>query len=97
MSVSIRHGSWLQQSNLTLIEILLITYDIVCRESASNIQNEYSFGPHTAGDWGMFCRETMLVFLEGCSIKIGGPNNAKFFHTVVLLVQIDNKAHKPNL
>jgi transposase-like protein len=22
----------------------------------------------------MFCRETMLVFLEGCSVKIGGPN-----------------------
>jgi hypothetical protein len=22
----------------------------------------------------MFCRETMLVFLEGCSEKIGGPN-----------------------
>jgi len=22
----------------------------------------------------MFCRETMLVFLEGCSLKIGGPN-----------------------
>jgi transposase-like protein len=21
----------------------------------------------------MFCRETMLVFLEGCSVKIGGP------------------------
>jgi hypothetical protein len=22
----------------------------------------------------MFCRQTMLVFLEGCSVKIGGPN-----------------------
>jgi hypothetical protein len=22
----------------------------------------------------MFCREAMLVFLEGCSEKIGGPN-----------------------
>jgi hypothetical protein len=22
----------------------------------------------------MFCRETMLLFLEGCSVKIGGPN-----------------------
>jgi hypothetical protein len=22
----------------------------------------------------MFCGETMLVFLEGCSVKIGGPN-----------------------
>jgi len=23
----------------------------------------------------MFCRETMMVFMEGCSQKIGGPNN----------------------
>jgi hypothetical protein len=22
----------------------------------------------------MFCEETMLVFMEGCSQKIGGPN-----------------------
>jgi hypothetical protein len=25
-------------------------------------------------DWGMFCRETMLVHMEGCSEKIGGTN-----------------------
>jgi len=25
-------------------------------------------------DWGMFCREVMLVLMEGCSEKIGGPN-----------------------
>jgi len=29
---------------------------------------------HTVADWGMFCRETMVVFLEGSSVKIGGPN-----------------------
>jgi hypothetical protein len=25
-------------------------------------------------DWGMFCRESMFLFLEGCSVKIDGPN-----------------------
>ena len=53
---------------------MLLTYDIVHHEPAHQIQNEYSFGGHTVTDWGMFCRETMLVFLEGCSVKIGGPN-----------------------
>jgi hypothetical protein len=76
-SASIRHGSWFQQSKLTLFEIIILTYDFVCRESAFQIQNEYTLIPHTVADWGMFCRETMLVFLEGCSVKIGGPNNRR--------------------
>jgi transposase-like protein len=69
-----RHKSWFQQSNLTLQEIMLLTYDIVCRVPATQIEHEYSFSSHTVADWGMLCRETMLVFLEGCSVKIGGPN-----------------------
>jgi transposase-like protein len=71
---SIRHGSWFQGSNLTFQEVLEITYDIVCREPAHVIQEEYGFSSGTVADWGMFCRETMLVFMEGCSEKIGGPN-----------------------
>ena len=71
---SIRHGSWFQLSNLTLQEVLLLTYDIVCREPALKIQNEYCFSAHTVTDCGSFCRETMLEFLEGGSEKIGGPN-----------------------
>jgi hypothetical protein len=67
-AASIRYGSWFQQSNLTLFEILLLTYDFVCRVSASQIQNEYAFSANTLADWGVFCRETMLVFLEGCSV-----------------------------
>ena len=73
-SASIRHGSWLQLSKLTLLEIILLNYDIVCREPAHKIEKEYGFSDHTVADWGMFCRESMLVFLEGCSVKNGGPN-----------------------
>jgi hypothetical protein len=36
-STSIRHESWFQQSNLTLLQILLLTYDIVCRDPAHRI------------------------------------------------------------
>jgi hypothetical protein len=46
-------------------------YDIVCREPATK---ELCFSSHTIADWGMFNRETMLLFLEGCCVKIGGPN-----------------------
>ena len=73
-SASIKLGSWFQQSNFTLQEILLITYDIVRREQANRIQTEYHLSAHTVTDWGMSCKEAMLVFLEGCSVQIGGPN-----------------------
>jgi hypothetical protein len=38
------------------------------------MQSEYHFGSHPLADWGMFCREVMLVYLERSSVKIGGPN-----------------------
>jgi transposase-like protein len=56
------------------MEIMLITYDIVRREPANQIENEHRLSDHTVADWGMYCRETMLEFLVGCSEKIGGPN-----------------------
>ena len=71
---SIRLGSWFQPGNLTLQEIMLLTYDIVRRDKPTTIREENSHGTHTVADWGMFCRETMQVFLEGSSVKIGGPN-----------------------
>ena len=46
----------------------------MCREFARQIQNELSLVKQTVTDWSMFCRETMLVFLEVCSEKIGGLN-----------------------
>ena len=73
-SQGIRHGSWFQQSNLTFQEVLYLTYDIVCRVPAHQIRREYAFSSKTIADWGMFCRETMLMYVEGCSEKIGFPN-----------------------
>jgi transposase-like protein len=73
-SRSIRHGSCFQQSNLALQEVLYLTYDILRREPAKHIQDEHHFNDHTIAEWGMFCRETLLVYLEGSSEKIGGPN-----------------------
>ena len=73
-SRSTKHGSWLQQSNLTFQEILLISYDLLRSEPACQIQQEYRLSSRTVADLGTFCREPMLVFIEGCSEMIGGPN-----------------------
>jgi hypothetical protein len=43
------------------------------RKPAQHIQHAHHFGDHTIKDWGMFCREAKLVYLEGCSEKIGDP------------------------
>ena len=46
----------------------------MCREPALRIMEEYCLCSCTVADWGMFCRETMLVFMACCSEKLGGPN-----------------------
>jgi hypothetical protein len=73
-SKSIKHGSWFQHSNLTFQEVLLLTYDIVRRVPTKRIEEEHRFSLTTILDWGQFCRETMLVYMQGCSEKMGGPN-----------------------
>ena len=73
-SRSINIGCLFQQSNLTFREILLVTYDIMRRETALRIKEEFCLSSSTVADWGTFCRETMLMFMEGYSEKIGGPN-----------------------
>jgi len=46
----------------------------MCREPAFRTRDEYGLSPNTIADWGMFCKETTLVFMAGCSEKLGGPN-----------------------
>jgi len=41
-TASIRHGCWFLLSNLTLLEIMAITYDILRRDSAHIIENEHN-------------------------------------------------------
>jgi hypothetical protein len=72
-SKSIKHGSWFHHSNLTFQEVLLLTY-IMYHTPANATKHEHGFSPTTLADWGQFCRETMLVYMERCS-EIGGPNN----------------------
>jgi hypothetical protein len=69
-SRSIRHGLWFHNSHLTFQEVLYLTYDILRREPAQQIQYEH----HTITNWGKLCRVALLVYLEGYSEKIGDPN-----------------------
>ena len=68
---SIRHGSWFRQSKLTLQEVMYLTYDIVSRVPAHITHKEHRFSLNTIAQWGLLCGETMLVYMEGCSEKIG--------------------------
>jgi hypothetical protein len=53
---------------------LFLMYDIVRPKPASLVKEEHCFSPTMITDWRQFCRETMLVYMEGCSEKIGGFN-----------------------
>jgi hypothetical protein len=52
---------------------MYLTYDIVRGLPAHIIHKEHRFDSDTIAAWGLFCRETMLVCMEGCSEKIDGP------------------------
>jgi len=63
---------------------MYLKYDAVCRVPAHIIHKEHHFGSDTIAAWGLFRRETMLMYMEGCFEKIGSPtktveiNESKF-------------------
>ena len=59
-SISVRHGSWFLQSNLNVMEVLLLTYDIVRSVPAHTIQQEHHFGSAIVTEWAKLCRGVML-------------------------------------
>lgn len=71
--VSIRQGSWFEKSNMTVEEILKLTY-WWCRDvKQEQIRHELNLASNTAVDWDSFCRETCEVTLLERKEKIGGP------------------------
>jgi len=69
---SLRHSSWFTDSKLTLLEIMLLTYDIMQKAPSNAIQKELQIEEHTACDWFRFCREVVLDFIENKSEMIVG-------------------------
>ena len=84
--MSIRKGSWFENSNLSLEEVLKLTY-WWCRDvKQEKICHELNIASHTAVDRDSFCRETCEITLLERDQQIGGPGK---------IVQIDeNKFDK---
>lgn len=70
---SIREGSWFEQSNLSIEEVVKFTYWWTQGLEQWQIKQQLGLGSHTAVDWDMFCRELCEVTLFENREKLGGP------------------------
>ena len=68
---SIRHSSWGTRSKVTLIEVMLVTYDILQNVPAKAMRKEYQLGKEATCDWINFCREVMLDHVENTRSRKG--------------------------
>jgi predicted RNA-binding Zn-ribbon protein involved in translation (DUF1610 family) len=69
---SIRNNSWFAKSNLTLEEIMKLTYWWCAGLQQNQIQAQLCLSSNTIVDWCMFCREVCEVVLVEESQQIGG-------------------------
>lgn len=71
--VSIRKGSWFSKSNLTLEQIVFLTYFWVRKADQEFVEHELQISSPTIVDWYNFSREVCIEILEKDSKQIGGP------------------------
>lgn len=71
--VSIRHGSWFARSNMTLEEIIELTYWWTTGIQLKEIMHQMSISSKTAVDWANFCREICDEIMMKKSSPIGVP------------------------
>ncbi len=69
---SVRSAGWFAKSNVTLAEILKLTY--YWSHSFTQVQTQFELGisSRTSVDWYMFAREVCEEDLIRCSVPIGG-------------------------
>ena len=79
---SIREGSWFENANMTIKEVLKFTYWWCQDLDQWQIRKQLDLETNAAVDWDMSCREVCEVSLSERREKIGGP---------VKLVQIDER------
>ena len=70
--VSIRKGSWFDNSKMTLEENLKLTYWWCQDLDQSQIKHELGLAESTGVDWDNFCREVCEITLLENSEKLGG-------------------------
>ena len=72
VELSIRAGSWFEQSKMTLEEILKYCYWWCQELDQAQIRHELGLATHTGVDWDSFCREVCEISLMEDSQSIGG-------------------------
>lgn len=70
--VSIRTGSWFSGHNLTLEQILLITYFWIYKVEQEFVKHELTICNQTIVDWYNYCREVCVSILQEDSELVGG-------------------------
>ena len=76
MERSVRNGTWFEDSNLTLLQIIHITCLFVRQRPQTHAMLDAGhLSRTTIVDWYSFCREVCSVFVERHSQKIGGAGN----------------------
>ena len=74
VELSIRENSWFEQSNLTLEEIMKLTYWWCCGLTENQIMHQLRLSSATVVDWANFCRKVCEeVIVEKCE-PIGEKN-----------------------
>lgn len=71
--ISMRKGSWFEKSNLTIEEIIELTYWWTTGTEQKQIIREMGISSRTAVDWDNFCREVCDEIMMNSSSPISGP------------------------
>ena len=74
VELSIRDKSWFEHSNLTLEEIVKLTYWWCCGLTENQITHQLQLSSATVVDWTNFCREVCEVIIIEKSQPIGGKD-----------------------
>lgn len=73
VKVTIRQDTWIEHSNLTLEEIIMMLYCWANNYTNEQIAHEVNCSPKTASAWSSFLRYTCLSKMLDHSEAIGGP------------------------
>ena len=80
---SIRHGSWFEDSHLSLYNIILLTYCWAYDFSQNDISREVQCNKNTCVDWCNFCRELCQTWLQNSVID----KSSNIFPHILLAVR----------
>jgi len=87
-------GSWFEQSNLSIEEVIKFTYWWCQGLQQCQIKQQLGLGSHTAVDWDMFCRELCEVVLFDINLGKYGYEHKTVNHSVEFVNEDDYDTNK---